>query len=99
MVTAVNRLSNKYVNTKRRTSRYLSICLFGVAARRNRRRRRRRHRGGEVRRRQSTAAVTQGDVPRSRSRRAATARTERLWDHGVIPYEIEANFSGTFGHM
>jgi tolkin protein len=29
-----------------------------------------------------------------RSRRAATARNERLWDHGVIPYEIEANFSG-----
>lgn len=31
-----------------------------------------------------------------RSRRAATARLERLWDYGVIPYEIETNFSGTF---
>ncbi|CAH1793785.1 unnamed protein product [Owenia fusiformis] len=30
----------------------------------------------------------------SRSRRAATARPERLWDHGVIPYEIESNFTG-----
>lgn len=29
-----------------------------------------------------------------RSRRAATARPERIWDYGVIPYEIEANFSG-----
>lgn len=26
--------------------------------------------------------------------RAATARPERLWDHAVIPYEIESNFSG-----
>nr|XP_046480526.1 bone morphogenetic protein 1 isoform X1 [Neodiprion pinetum] len=31
---------------------------------------------------------------RVRSRRAATARKERVWDHGVIPYEIDANFSG-----
>lgn len=29
-------------------------------------------------------------------RRAATARLERLWDFGVIPYDIESNFSGTF---
>ena len=29
-----------------------------------------------------------------RSKRAATARTERLWEFGVIPYEIESNFSG-----
>lgn len=29
-----------------------------------------------------------------RSRRAATARKERIWDFGVIPYEIDANFSG-----
>ncbi|KAL5017782.1 hypothetical protein ScPMuIL_003504 [Solemya velum] len=27
-------------------------------------------------------------------KRAATARPERLWEYGVIPYEIEANFSG-----
>lgn len=26
--------------------------------------------------------------------RAATARKERIWDDGVIPYEIDANFSG-----
>ena len=30
-----------------------------------------------------------------RSRRAATARPERLWDHAVIPYVIDANFSGS----
>ncbi|CAL1683040.1 unnamed protein product [Lasius platythorax] len=30
----------------------------------------------------------------SRIRRAATARKERVWDHGVIPYEIDGNFSG-----
>ena len=30
-----------------------------------------------------------------RHKRAATARRERLWDDGVIPYEIEGNFSGT----
>ena len=30
----------------------------------------------------------------TRVRRAATARKERIWDFGVIPYEIDANFSG-----
>ena len=30
----------------------------------------------------------------SRSRRAATARRERLWPDSVIPYEIDGNFSG-----
>ena len=30
----------------------------------------------------------------TRRRRAATARKERVWDHGVIPYEIDGNFSG-----
>lgn len=30
----------------------------------------------------------------ARNRRAATARPERIWDYGVIPYEIQANFSG-----
>uniref|UniRef100_A0A914W4J8 Metalloendopeptidase n=1 Tax=Plectus sambesii TaxID=2011161 RepID=A0A914W4J8_9BILA len=29
-----------------------------------------------------------------RGRRAATARPERIWPHGIIPYEIQANFSG-----
>lgn len=32
--------------------------------------------------------------PHRRTIRAATARPERLWDYGVIPYEIESNFSG-----
>lgn len=32
-------------------------------------------------------------------RRAATARLERLWDFGVIPYDIESNFSGTFERL
>ena len=27
-------------------------------------------------------------------RRAATARLERIWENAVIPYEIDANFSG-----
>ncbi|XP_071440384.1 protein tolkin [Hetaerina americana] len=31
---------------------------------------------------------------RRRVSRAATARKERVWDYGVIPYEIDANFSG-----
>lgn len=30
----------------------------------------------------------------SRRKRAATARRERIWDFGVIPYEIDGNFSG-----
>lgn len=32
-------------------------------------------------------------LPRRRPR-AATARKERVWDYGVIPYEIDGNFSG-----
>lgn len=30
----------------------------------------------------------------SRGKRAATARKDRLWDYGIIPYDIEANFTG-----
>ncbi|XP_059469459.1 protein tolkin-like [Neocloeon triangulifer] len=30
-----------------------------------------------------------------RSQRAATARKERVWEHGVIPYDIDTNFSGS----
>ena len=30
----------------------------------------------------------------NRTKRAATARPERVWDYAVIPYEIDANFSG-----
>ncbi|XP_042905263.1 bone morphogenetic protein 1 [Parasteatoda tepidariorum] len=33
-------------------------------------------------------------IPLDRTKRAATARPERLWDKAVIPYEIESNFSG-----
>lgn len=38
-----------------------------------------------------SSATTQ---PRRRVQRAATARKERVWDYGVIPYEIDGNFSG-----
>ena len=34
---------------------------------------------------------------KSRSKRAATARKDRLWDYGIIPYDIEANFTGQLG--
>ena len=34
-------------------------------------------------------------ISHHRSKRAATARPERIWDYAVIPYEIEANFSGS----
>ena len=26
--------------------------------------------------------------------RAVTAKKERIWDYGVIPYEVDGNFSG-----
>ncbi|XP_023245166.1 tolloid-like protein 2 [Copidosoma floridanum] len=43
----------------------------------------------------STLAREPGTMTqRTRRRRAATARKERVWDHGVIPYEIDGNFSG-----
>jgi len=81
---------------RRRVFRLISVTrTYTVTLRplcRNRRRRRRRHR--EARRRQAMTTKSKDERPLSRSRRAATARTERLWDHGVIPYEIEANFSG-----
>ncbi|KAJ8980750.1 hypothetical protein NQ317_013755 [Molorchus minor] len=35
------------------------------------------------------------ETRQNRVTRAATARKERLWDHGVIPYEIEEHFDGT----
>lgn len=31
---------------------------------------------------------------RHRVARAVTAKKERIWDYGVIPYEIDGNFSG-----
>lgn len=35
-----------------------------------------------------------GPKKRHRTIRAATNRKERIWDNGVIPYEIDGNFSG-----
>lgn len=29
-----------------------------------------------------------------REKRAATGKKDRLWEHAVIPYTIDANFSG-----
>ncbi|XP_075542431.1 tolloid-like protein 1 tolkin [Dermacentor variabilis] len=55
-----------------------NITDRGPRFRSKRRRHRHRERAGKNRRRV----------------RAATARPERLWDHAVIPYEIESNFSG-----
>jgi len=43
-------------------------------------------------------ALQGGNKPKisksQRVKRAATARRERIWDFGVIPYEIDGNFSG-----
>ncbi|KAK2192635.1 hypothetical protein NP493_27g02025 [Ridgeia piscesae] len=52
-------------------------------------RRQRKHRRKHPRRHRALSQEA-----RSRVRRAATARPDRLWDHAVIPYEIDANFSG-----
>lgn len=40
--------------------------------------------------------INHGNESQRRATRAATARKERVWDYGVIPYEIDGNFSG--GH-
>lgn len=45
----------------------------------------------------SQIIVTNVSLPeftRRRQIRAATARKERIWDYGVIPYEIDSNFGG-----
>ncbi|XP_076463979.1 tolloid-like protein 1 [Babylonia areolata] len=34
------------------------------------------------------------EVVKSRAKRAATARKDRLWDYGIIPYDIDSNFTG-----
>ena len=49
----------------------------------------------EKERRKKKAAMKESEL-HERIKRAATARPERIWDYGVIPYEIEANFSGIF---
>lgn len=41
------------------------------------------------------AVVDAAEQPRSRNPRAATARKERIWDYGVIPYEIDHMFGGS----
>ncbi|KAH0560865.1 Dorsal-ventral patterning tolloid-like protein 1, partial [Cotesia glomerata] len=49
----------------------------------------------EARERRETSGDAEVKSSRQvRRRRAATARKERVWDHGVIPYEIDGNFSG-----
>ena len=53
----------------------------------------------ETRNRTRTASNPPGrhqltDRAKSRSVRAATARNERIWEYGIIPYEIDRNFSG-----
>ncbi|KAK7089216.1 hypothetical protein V1264_024620 [Littorina saxatilis] len=40
------------------------------------------------------ALKTKYSTVKSRRKRAATARKDRLWDYGIIPYDIEANFTG-----
>jgi len=52
---------------------------------RNKRNRKEKKRRKRIRRKNSM---------RSRAKRAATARKERIWDYGVIPYIIDANFTG-----
>lgn len=37
---------------------------------------------------------SRSQVAHRRVTRAATARKERIWDYGVIPYEIDSTFSG-----
>ncbi|XP_013385673.1 bone morphogenetic protein 1 [Lingula anatina] len=58
---------------------------------RNKHRRQRNHR---KRHRKHGHSRTKKQMHHSVHKRAATARPERLWDYGVIPYEINANFSG-----
>lgn len=39
-------------------------------------------------------SVDDSQVNHHRVTRAATAKKDRIWDYGVIPYEIDGNFSG-----
>lgn len=56
---------------------------------------RKRHHHGERKQWHDGKVKNKHDKPHRRRSRAATARSERIWDFGVIPYEIEANFSGS----
>lgn len=40
------------------------------------------------------SSVDDSQVAHHRVTRAATAKKDRIWDYGVIPYEIDGNFSG-----
>ncbi|CAB4058643.1 tok [Lepeophtheirus salmonis] len=44
----------------------------------------------------SSAQTWSGSISNKliKSKRAATARPERIWEYAVIPYEVDANFSG-----
>ena len=48
-----------------------------------------------IEREKASPSLSSSSSSHHRSRRAATARPERLWDHAVIPYVIDANFSGS----
>ncbi|RWS10861.1 tolloid-like protein 1 [Dinothrombium tinctorium] len=54
----------------------------------------RQHRGHKRRHHRNRHRNGRLAAAKLRVERAATARPERLWDFGVIPYEIESNFSG-----
>ncbi|XP_052268222.1 bone morphogenetic protein 1 homolog [Dreissena polymorpha] len=58
-------------------------------ARKEKREKRKEHKKGHL-----LKGIDARDKMVARNKRAATARPERIWDYGVIPYEIEANFSG-----
>ncbi|XP_069702500.1 protein tolkin [Periplaneta americana] len=55
---------------------------------------RRRRAGRKSRSRRLQKTTEAPPAKRRRVTRAATARKERVWDYGVIPYEIDGNFSG-----
>ncbi|XP_063851508.1 protein tolkin-like [Scylla paramamosain] len=47
-----------------------------------------------VRRARARGTLEKRKRLKARARRAATARKERVWDFGVIPYMIDSNFTG-----
>lgn len=47
-----------------------------------------------VRRSRARGTIQHRRHVKERARRAATARKERVWDFGVIPYVIDSNFTG-----
>ena len=53
-----------------------------------------REEAGRSSRRNRARPKSEHRASAKRARRAATARKDRIWDYGVIPYEIDANFSG-----